>query len=165
MQRRMQDGQVREQGSSMKYAKRFWVTWFVAMCLLVAVTVTYAADMQVQIEMEWQNATLNTDGTPYADPSHSMFYFGSEPGQDDLGVMRIDDPEASKLIFNAPVPSGTTVYARGYHVDLVGNTSVASLEVAFGPFVSVDNLAPAPPTNLGGNATVVGCPQGYECTP
>ncbi len=132
--------------------------------ILLILPLTVLADVGIEIDLSWQNATENVDDSPYTDNDSTRIYFGYSSGDRSVETIVILDPglNVTGIIHPMTVPNNVSVYAVMTHMDLQGNESAFSNEVQFGPFAVLDNL-PSKAGSLSGSARIVGCPSGFSC--
>jgi len=132
--------------------------------ILLILPLTVLADVGIEIDLSWQNATENVDDSPYTDNDSTRIYFGYSSGDRSVETIVILDPglNVTGIIHPMTVPNNVSVYAVMTHMDLQGNESAFSNEVQFGPFAVLDNL-PSKAGSLSGSARIVGCPSGFAC--
>jgi len=121
-----------------------------------------AAEMNIDITLDWTPPTENVDGTALTDlQGYNVWYgFGSGGYTQSINIM---DSGASSFTFPVNgVASGTQIFVAMTAYDFEGNESAYSNEVSFGPFIESDVTAPAAPT-VSGSATISFCPSGSEC--
>ena len=135
------------------------------MLLLLAPVSALAAEMGIEIDLNWQPPTENVDGTPLTDLASFNFYVGSRAQSSDLGIINLPDPFATSTTIALDVESGTSVFVRMTALDAEGNESEFSNEVMKGPAFASDDIAPSSVNGLGaGSIRVVRCPSGFSCS-
>ncbi len=145
--------------------------WILFILLTLFTAQSYAAQMDVDIDPSWTNATLNTDGSPYVNHAVHTFYLSLTPGGNEVGVFTLSDAPIP-VITSHSIPITLTladnvpqnVYVRMTHVNLDSEESSFSNEVVKGPFVASPLPTPNPSGSLSVAATITACEVGYVCS-
>lgn len=130
--------------------------------LLLMLPAFAAAEMDVNIDLNWAPPTENVDGTVLTDLAGYNVWYGFSGGG---YTQSINVADSTATTFGFPVngiASGTTIFVVMTAYDIEGNESAYSNEVVFGPFIETDTTAPASP-QVNGTATIVFCPAGQTC--
>ena len=136
--------------------------------LLMFVSPKAWADVIVDFDISWINASENVDGSAYLDASRTTVYFGTVAGSANIHTEDIVDPGllVTNLSVQLTVPGNIPIIVWATHTDLSGNQSALSAVRVYGPFAETDVTEPNAPGLSAGSATVVGCTDpGFVCGP
>lgn len=127
------------------------------------------ADLAVEIPLTIQLPTENVDGSPLTDLDSVQLHYGYSSGSYTGQIVLTpvpNQPSAGETIqwtLALSVPNNTIVFVTSTATDTEGNVSTYGNEVSHGPFVQVDDVAPASPTLQSGQPVITNCPPGWRC--
>lgn len=128
------------------------------------------ADMEVTVPVTIQLPTENVDGSPLVDLNSIEIHSGTATrAYNDMIILTpvTAAPAPGETItfqYTTIVPNNSTLYISAKAVDNEGNVSAWGNEVAKGPFVQVDDIAPNAPGVTAGDAVILNCPPGWRCS-